>query len=338
MWIQRIYGITPNLPTDVIPTEIAWLTLSGKFPTDMRIPPIELKILLESNPPKAIILVRRLAVQSGKRTGLWSFEPSRGLVLRQAAVLGFETFASERQAFSSLKPDLTSYIYHVSTLRSPAVGTFHSPNPLDGNIYIYIYIYTCMCMYVYIYIYIYEYYIYIYICTIHIYLYEYIFTIWGSRLCASPDAVGHSPLQTANSWSHMCIIYIYIYIYVINMCIIYIYIYIHNTYIYIYICLSPSIFSAGDYFTISRRFLFQYNVHWRSWIRARKLIRPSGKTRNPPLPIIIITIIVMITIIITITTNIITIITSCITITIHIIIIILQAAASGGRRPSEVHK
>ena len=35
---------------------------SGKFPTDMRILPLNIKILLESNPPKSIILVWRLAV------------------------------------------------------------------------------------------------------------------------------------------------------------------------------------------------------------------------------------------------------------------------------------
>ena len=54
--------ITPNLPNKIIPTKIAWLKLSGKPPMDMRIPPLELKILIESSPPKSRILVRRLAV------------------------------------------------------------------------------------------------------------------------------------------------------------------------------------------------------------------------------------------------------------------------------------
>ena len=31
---------TPNLPTNSIPTHIARLKLSGKFPMDMRIPPL----------------------------------------------------------------------------------------------------------------------------------------------------------------------------------------------------------------------------------------------------------------------------------------------------------
>ena len=31
---------TPNLPTNIIPTKIAGLKLSGKYPMDMRIPPL----------------------------------------------------------------------------------------------------------------------------------------------------------------------------------------------------------------------------------------------------------------------------------------------------------
>ena len=40
---------TPNLPTKIIPTKIASLKLSGRFPMDMRIPPLRIKLLLESN-------------------------------------------------------------------------------------------------------------------------------------------------------------------------------------------------------------------------------------------------------------------------------------------------
>ena len=31
---------TPNLRTNIIPTKIAWLKLSGKSPTDMKTPPL----------------------------------------------------------------------------------------------------------------------------------------------------------------------------------------------------------------------------------------------------------------------------------------------------------
>ena len=43
-------------------TKICQLELSRTFPMDMNIPPLKLKILLESNPLKSIILVRTLAV------------------------------------------------------------------------------------------------------------------------------------------------------------------------------------------------------------------------------------------------------------------------------------
>ena len=44
--------ITLFLPTKIIPTKICWLKTSGKIPMDMRTPPLKVKILLESNPPK----------------------------------------------------------------------------------------------------------------------------------------------------------------------------------------------------------------------------------------------------------------------------------------------
>ena len=39
---------TPNLPTNIISTKIAWLELSGKFPMEPRILPLNIKIMLES--------------------------------------------------------------------------------------------------------------------------------------------------------------------------------------------------------------------------------------------------------------------------------------------------
>ena len=56
------FNLTPNLPTKVIPTTIACLKLSGKFPMSMIIPPLKTKILHESNPLMSRISVRRLAV------------------------------------------------------------------------------------------------------------------------------------------------------------------------------------------------------------------------------------------------------------------------------------
>ena len=35
-----------SLPSKIIPTKIPWLNLSGKFPVDMRIPPLKLRLCL----------------------------------------------------------------------------------------------------------------------------------------------------------------------------------------------------------------------------------------------------------------------------------------------------
>ena len=55
---------TPYLPTEIIPAKICWRwpKISGEIPMDMRIPPLKIQIMLESNPLKSRILVRRLAV------------------------------------------------------------------------------------------------------------------------------------------------------------------------------------------------------------------------------------------------------------------------------------
>ena len=58
----KLVFCTPNLTTKIIPATIAWLKPSGKFPMDMRISPLKHKIMLESNPLKSRIFVRRLAV------------------------------------------------------------------------------------------------------------------------------------------------------------------------------------------------------------------------------------------------------------------------------------
>ena len=52
----------PNLPTNIIPTKLRRLKLWRKFPTDTRVPPLEIQILLEPNPLQSRILVWRLAV------------------------------------------------------------------------------------------------------------------------------------------------------------------------------------------------------------------------------------------------------------------------------------
>ena len=57
-----LWTCTPNPPTNITPTNIAWLKVSGKSPMGLGIPPLNNNIMLESNPLKSTMLVRRLAV------------------------------------------------------------------------------------------------------------------------------------------------------------------------------------------------------------------------------------------------------------------------------------
>ena len=60
----------------LIPTKICWLNISGKFPVGMRIPPLRVKIMFESNPLKSRILVGRLALRMQVAAGANGNEPS----------------------------------------------------------------------------------------------------------------------------------------------------------------------------------------------------------------------------------------------------------------------
>ena len=62
--LSRIMDIyTTNLPTtDITPTKIAWLELPVRSPMGLGIPPLWIKIMLESNPLKSKMLVGRLGV------------------------------------------------------------------------------------------------------------------------------------------------------------------------------------------------------------------------------------------------------------------------------------
>ena len=66
---------TPNPPTNITHTNIAWVKLYGKFPMGLGIPPHNINIMLESNPLTSIMLVRGLAIRAsscaGPRTSLF---------------------------------------------------------------------------------------------------------------------------------------------------------------------------------------------------------------------------------------------------------------------------
>ena len=62
---ERYYNMlysTPNLPTNIIPTKIACLRLSGRFPVGLGLQPLKMKFVLESKTLKSIMLVGRLGV------------------------------------------------------------------------------------------------------------------------------------------------------------------------------------------------------------------------------------------------------------------------------------
>ena len=112
--VTRGFCPTLNLPTKNLPTKIAWLKLSRHFPMDMRIPPLNIKILLESNPLKPGILIRRLAIMA-----------------RGGAIF-----------CEGVGPSACCYcpwngLYHITS--------YHI-------ILYYIHVYICVCVYIYIYI------------------------------------------------------------------------------------------------------------------------------------------------------------------------------------------
>ena len=47
-----------DLEANIIPSRTRWLKLSGKSPMDLRTPPLNIKILPESNPPKSRIVLQ----------------------------------------------------------------------------------------------------------------------------------------------------------------------------------------------------------------------------------------------------------------------------------------
>ena len=59
---------TPNLPTNIVPTNIAWLKLSGASPMGLGISPLKFKIVLESNPLKSKLLIGGLGVAQSSCT------------------------------------------------------------------------------------------------------------------------------------------------------------------------------------------------------------------------------------------------------------------------------
>ena len=64
---------TPNVATNIVPTNIARVKISGKSPMGLRIPALKIKIVLESNLRKSTMLAGGLGVPRAPEGGrtLW---------------------------------------------------------------------------------------------------------------------------------------------------------------------------------------------------------------------------------------------------------------------------
>ena len=62
MYMCTFLEDTPNLPTNIVPTNIARLKLSGRSPMGLGIPPFKLNVMLESSPLKPTMLVGGLGI------------------------------------------------------------------------------------------------------------------------------------------------------------------------------------------------------------------------------------------------------------------------------------
>ena len=145
---------TPNLPAKIIPTNIAWLKLSGKFPMDMRIPPLWIKIVLESNPLTSTMLVRGLVVCAFRFC--WILQAQIPIDLptyRFTDVYGrLGVPHPGGRSRGGCNQGASLELISLADVRSLAYIYIYIM-----CVYIYIYIYTLyLCLYTHIYIYIYD--------------------------------------------------------------------------------------------------------------------------------------------------------------------------------------
>ena len=90
---------TPNLPTlFVVLLRLVGSNFPGINPMGMEIPPLKLKIMLESNPPKSRLLVQRLAV----RNAVLRSAPLRSTPPHSTPICAAPLFCSARLGSASL--------------------------------------------------------------------------------------------------------------------------------------------------------------------------------------------------------------------------------------------
>ena len=153
---------TPNLPTNIAPTNIAWLKLSGKSPMGLGISPLKFKIVLESNPLKPTMLVGRLGVlASCLQASGWHYLSDAACLMRPDFFCVFRRVKGSRNSlhYSSLlkKACVRQVVLDTWLFLSLARCCKLSSHK---HIYIYIYRERERCVYIYIYIYMRTYYTY----------------------------------------------------------------------------------------------------------------------------------------------------------------------------------
>ena len=87
--LWRPEALDGSLHTKILPTKTRWLKISGEIPTDLRIPTLATKFMLESNSLKSRILVRRLAVQR-KREETWLLSRATAAAIHVRALPSFQ--------------------------------------------------------------------------------------------------------------------------------------------------------------------------------------------------------------------------------------------------------
>ena len=130
-----VASTTPNLPTNITPTKIAWLKLSGEFPMGLGIPPLMIKIMLESNPLKSMMLGRLGGTACGR--GQDRLEPLCRSGAASAALIYI-------YIYSFIYVCIYIYIYMIIICISISLSL-----SLSLYTYIYIYTYVYVCIYIY---------------------------------------------------------------------------------------------------------------------------------------------------------------------------------------------
>ena len=123
--------LRPILPAKMVPARIPWLKLSGKFPLDMgvRIPPLGINILLESNPLKSRILVRSLAVREVSSPHPHCDGPGLTHFLGPLRRTGSRTSPDEAPGVVHWLPDRvgTNTFFLQEGHKSPTLNVIHLP-------------------------------------------------------------------------------------------------------------------------------------------------------------------------------------------------------------------